>query len=203
MSCPAFRQQRPVYHDLFADNVEFTARHHSFIRLTGACLAGLHALIGPLAICSVCCFIGRYHRFVLISNGVQHIFRQNVLAGSLHVVLVNAGLNDRIHGAGLFAKSAIDALEEIDVIACRTPQAIGARIRINGYGERRADRLTKLAGNTPFLAIWVAPQGMQTPESRRLRRLLFRILYRYLHGKKIAQGHTKPLQELPQQKRLH
>jgi len=119
------------------------------------------------------------------------------------MVFVNAGLNDCIHGAGLFAKSAVDAFEEIDVIACRTPQAIGARIRFNGNSERRADGLTKLAGDTALLAIWVAPQGMQTPKSRRLRRLLFRILYRYFLGKKIAQGHTKPLQELPQQERLH
>ncbi len=92
------------------------------------------------------------------------------------MVFVNAGLNDRIHGAGLFAKSAINTFEEIDVIACRTPQAIGARIRINGDGERRADRLTKLAGNTALLAVRVAPQSMQTSESRRLRCFLFGIL---------------------------
>lgn len=110
------------------------------------------------------------------------------------MIFVNAGLNDRIHGAGFFTKSAIDAFEEIYVIACRTPQTIGARIRIDSDGKRRADRLTKLAGNTAFLTVRVAPQGMQTSESRRLRCFLFGIPYRYLSGEKIAQGHTKPLQ---------
>ena len=114
------------------------------------------------------------------------------------MVLVNAGLNDRIHGAGLFAKSAIDAFEEIDVIACRTPQAIGARIRINRDGECRADRLTNLASDTALLAVRVAPQGMQTSESRRLRCFFFRILYRYRFGKKIAQGHAQPQECLQQ-----
>ena len=118
------------------------------------------------------------------------------------MLLVNAVLGDCLPEAVSFEKSAIDAFEQVDVIACRSPQAIGARIRINRDSERRADRFTKLAGDTALLAVRVAPQGMQTSKAGRLWRFLFGILYRDLLGKKIAQGHTKPLQELPHKKRL-
>src|SRR5690606_17848707 len=64
------------------------------------------------------------HRFVLVADGEQLVLRHDVLAAPLHVKLVNPRLHDRIDRAGFLAEAAIDALEEIDVVAGRAARAV-------------------------------------------------------------------------------
>jgi hypothetical protein len=130
--------------------------------------------------------VGRDHRLVTVTDGEQLVLAHDVLAAIFHVVLVDTGLDDRIHRARFLAKAAIDALEEIDVVARGTACAIGRHIRIDRDRERRADCFTKLAGDAALFAVRIATQRMQATEPRRLGRLLFRIVDRDLLAKQRA-----------------
>src|SRR5689334_4486821 len=78
-------------------------------------------------------------RLVAVADGEQLLFGQDVLATILEVVLVDVGLDDRIHRAALFAETAEDALEQIDVVTRGAALAVaGARRGIDGDGQSRA-----------------------------------------------------------------
>ena len=98
----------------------------------------------------------------------------------LHVVLVDARLDDGIHRAGLLAEAAVDALEQVDVVARGAARAVVRDVGLDGDRQRRAHRLAQLAGDAALLAVRIAAQRMQAAEARRLRRLLFRVVDREL-----------------------
>ncbi len=118
------------------------------------------------------------------------------------MIFVDARLDDRIHRASLFAEAAVDALEQVDVVARGAADAVGGDIRVDGDGQCRADRLAQLAGDAALLAVGVAAQRMQPAEAHRLRRLLLRVLHRHLAPEQRARGHRQPLQQLGEQKGL-
>src|SRR5215467_6667004 len=143
--------------------------------------------------------VGGNHGLVAFAHREQLVLAHDVLAAPLHVVLVYARQHDRIHRAGLFAEAAVDALEQIDVVARGAARAVGRDVRVDGDAHRRAHRLAQLAGDAALLPVRVAAQRMQPAEARRLRGLLFRIVERVLRLHEGACRHHQPLDELRQQ----
>src|SRR5688572_24013255 len=90
---------------------------------------------------------------------------------------MDAGLDDRVHRAGLFAETAVDALEQVDVVASRAARAVGGDVGLDRDRERRAHRLAQLAGDAAFLAVRITTLCVQATVARRLRGLLLRILH--------------------------
>src|SRR6478672_12028103 len=56
-------------------------------------------------------------RLQAVADGQQLRLGQDVLAALVEVVFVHVGLDDRVHRAGFLAEPAVDALEQIDVVA--------------------------------------------------------------------------------------
>src|SRR5690606_19182457 len=77
-----------------------------------------------------------------------------------------------------------------------------ARFRVDGNGKRRADRFAELAGDATLLAVRIAAQRVQAAETRRLRRLLVRVLDRDLTREQVPPGQAQALDELPEQQAL-
>ena len=142
---------------------------------------------------------GRDFRLVPVADRQQHRLGQVEVAALLDVVLVDAGLDDRVHRAGLLAKAAEDALEEVDVVAGGAARAVLARLGLDRDRQRRAHRLAQLAGDAALLAVGIAAQRVQTAEARRLRRLLLRVLDRELAREEVAPGQAHALQQLDEQ----
>jgi hypothetical protein len=108
------------------------------------------------------------------------------------------GLDDGIDRAALFAEAAEDALGQVDVVARGAAGAVGALVALDGDGQRGAHGFAQLAGDAAFLAGFVAAQGMQAPEARRQRRLLFRELDRDLAAEGVLAGDGQALEQLDQ-----
>ena len=123
----------------------------------------------------------------------------DVLAALLEVVLVDVRLDDRIDRAGFLAETAEDALEQIDVVARGAALAVGARRRIDGDRQRRADRLAQLAGDAALLAVRVATQRVQTAETVRLGDVLLRIAHRELGLEHVLHGQAEAAEQFQQQ----
>src|SRR5690242_17004659 len=116
------------------------------------------------------------HRLVALTDREQLVLAHDVLAALLHVVLVYAGEHDGVHRAGLLAEAAVDALEQVDVVARGAARAVRPDVRIDGDAHRRAYRLAQLAGDAALLAVRVAAQRVQAAEAHRLRGLLLRVV---------------------------
>jgi hypothetical protein len=87
-------------------------------------------------------------------------------------VLKVGALYNCIHGAGLLAEAAVDALGHVNVVARGAPAPILTLLRLDGDGLCRAHSLTQLACNAALLAGGVAPQRMLATEARADRSLL-------------------------------
>src|SRR5207247_5409603 len=132
----------------------------------------------------------------------QHFLGVVQVAALLAVILEDARLDDRIHGAGLLAKPAEDALGEIDVVARGPAGAVGALLGLDRDRKRRANGLAQLAGDAALLAVRVAAQGVQPTEARAHRGLLLRKLHRDLAPEEMAPGERHSLRQLEQQDAL-
>src|SRR3954468_19633950 len=77
-----------------------------------------------LAVRRVSGLVGADHRFVTLAHGQELVLAHDVLAAILHVVLVEAREDDGVHRARFFAEAAVDALEEVDVVARGTARAV-------------------------------------------------------------------------------
>src|SRR5215470_2013668 len=77
---------------------------------------------------------------VAIAHRQQHLLGVQQIATPLAVVLENARFDYGVHRAGLLTETAEDALGEVDVVAGGTTRAVGALLRVDGDGERRAHR---------------------------------------------------------------
>src|SRR5215469_8393285 len=109
----------------------------------------------PLAVARVGRAVGGDLRFEPVTHGQELLLGHDLLAGLLEVEVGDAGLHDGVHRAGLLAEAAVDALEQVDVIARGAAGAVGAHLRVDGDGQRRAHRLAELAGDAAFLAVGV------------------------------------------------
>src|SRR5438552_12592981 len=118
------------------------------------------------------------------------------------MILEDARLDDRIHGAGLLAQPAEDALGEIDVVARGAAGAVGALFGLDGDRKRGANGLAQLAGDAALLAVRVAAQGVQPAEARAHRGLLLRELHGDLAPEEMAPGERHSLHQLDQQEGL-
>src|ERR1700743_2893632 len=104
--------------------------------------------------------------------------------------------------SGLRAEAAINAFEQVDVIARGAAGTVCAHVRLDGNCERGTDRLAQLASDAPLLAVGITAQRMQPAEAVALRSLLFGIVERNLGLEHGLQGHPQALQQLPEQKRF-
>src|SRR5487761_173143 len=116
--------------------------------------------------------VGGDHGLVALPDREQLVLAHDVLATVLHVVLVDAGEHDGVHRTGLLTEAAVDALEEVDVVARGAAGAVLRNVGVDRDADGRADRFAQLAGDTALLAVAVAAQGVQPAETRRLRGLL-------------------------------
>ena len=91
-----------------------------------------------------------------------------------------AGHNDGIGWTCLLAKAAINALEQINVVARSAARAVQPLFGINSDAQRRAYRLAQVSGDTALLTVGVAAQRMKATETWRQWCFFFGVLYRYL-----------------------
>src|SRR6266571_3123533 len=94
------------------------------------------------AIARVLCSIRGNLRLPAITNRKQHLFRCYRLFTPLHVELLFTSQHDGVRRACLLAETAIDALEEIDIVACRPAAAVGPLDRLDGNRQWRTYRFT-------------------------------------------------------------
>src|SRR3970282_1073158 len=104
---------------------------------------------------------------------------------------MDARLDDRVHGARFLTEAAINALEEIDVVASRAPRAVLTDIGLDRDRKRGTNGFAKLASDAPFLAVRAEP--------RRLGGLLLGVLHRDFLGEKILEGQAQALEKLRHQ----
>ncbi len=84
---------------------------------------------------SVCRLVDRDHGFVLVANTQQLLLCHDVVTPLLHVVFENPRLDNRIHGAWLFAETAVDTLVQIDVLARRASRTVLGHFRFDGNSQ--------------------------------------------------------------------
>ena len=81
------------------------------------------------------------------------LFGQRCSPAPVEVVLVDVGLDDRVHWAGLLAEAAEDALEQVDVVAVvrRVPSARGSEsMVIASAGHTASHSLQAMQRSSPF-----------------------------------------------------
>src|SRR5579875_736736 len=110
-------------------------------------------------------------------------------------------LDDRIHGAGLLAEPAINALRHVDVVARRTTAPVGARLRLDRDGQRRTNRFAKLARDTALFTIRVTPECVLAAKAGLERTLLIWVVERDLLLEHILEGQPEPFNKLAEEKR--
>ena len=87
-------------------------------------------------------------------------------------VLVVGALHDGVHGAGLLAHAAEDALGHVDVVLDGSSRVVVSGLSLDDDGERGAGGFAQLAGNATLFTRRIAPKSMLTTESRRNGTLL-------------------------------
>lgn len=84
-------------------------------------------------------------------------------------------LYNSVHRAALLAKTAVDALGHIDVVARGPPATIHTLLGLNCNGLRRADSFAQLASNASLLSCWVSSESVLASEAGRDGTLLERV----------------------------
>jgi hypothetical protein len=139
--------------------------------------------------------VGGDLRFVAVAHGQQHLLGVVEVAAGFAVVLEDAGLDDRIDRAGLFAEAAEDALGQVDVVARGAALPSARSLGFDGDRHRRADGLAQLAGDAALFAVRIAAQRMQAAEAVDLRGLFFGILHGDLAREQVAAGQRHALEQ--------
>src|SRR5690606_6645554 len=142
--------------------------------------------------------VGGDLRFVLVADGKQLFLGHDLLAALLEMEFRDARLDDGVHRADFLAEAAVDALEQVDVVARGAAGAVLAHFRIDGDRQRRADRLAQLAGDAALLAVRIAALRVQAAEARRLRRLFLGVIDRDLRLEEVAQRQRQARPEFGQ-----
>ena len=91
-------------------------------------------------------------------------------------VLEVRSLHDCIHGAGLLAVTAVDALGHVDVVPGRPPGPVLPLLSLDGDGLGGAYSLAELASDAPLLAGGVPPQSVLAAKPGAQARLLERVV---------------------------
>src|SRR3989339_2063574 len=71
-------------------------------------------------------------RLQAVADRQQLRLGHDVLAARVEVVFVDVRLDDRVHRAGFLAEPAVDALEQVDVVARSAAGAVGAPLGVDG-----------------------------------------------------------------------
>lgn len=74
-------------------------------------------------------------------------------------------LNNRINGAALLAKTAVDTLGHVDIVARSPPATVLTLFRFDSDRLSGADSLAQLASNAALLSCRIPPQGVLTTEA--------------------------------------
>src|ERR1700689_144363 len=148
------------------------------------------------------CDIARDFAFPAIAVGEQTILVVVQFFARLGGELEIRAFDDRVHGTGLLAHAAIDALYHIDVIASGAARAVvAARSSLDRNRLRGTDRLAELASDATFLAVGIAAECVFAAKARRKRRFLIRVVERRLRLEYIAHGKGEGGEELAQEQR--
>src|SRR5690606_23347053 len=107
-------------------------------------------------------------------------------------------LDDRIHRARLFAEAAENTFGQVDIVTRGTTGTVGTLIRFDRDCHGRANCFTQFAGDATLFPVRVTTQCVQTTETYRLRRFLFRVFHRDLAREHVAAGQRHALEELAQ-----
>src|SRR6187551_1928772 len=124
-----------------------------------------------LAVARVCCPVLRDLFLIPISDREQHLLGIDEVATLLAVIFQNAGLDNRVDGAGFLAESAEYALRKVDIISRGTARAVLALLGFNRNGKRGTNRLAQLACDAALFSIRVTAQRVQPAEAGRQGRL--------------------------------
>src|SRR5690606_30730468 len=141
-------------------------------------------------------------RLVLVTHRQQLFLRHDLFAALLEVKVGNTRLDDRVNRARFLAEAAVDALEQVDVVARGTACAVLAHLGIDGDRERGTHRFTQLAGDATLFAIRIAALRVQAAEARRLRRFLLGVIDGDLRLEEILQRQRQARPQLRQEPRL-
>jgi hypothetical protein len=79
--------------------------------------------------------------------------------------LTGLTLDNGVNGAALLAKTAVDALGHVDVVACGPPAAVHTLLGLNCDSLRRADSFAELAGNAALFSCWVPSESVFASEA--------------------------------------
>src|SRR5262249_37844011 len=121
--------------------------------------------------------------------GKQPLLIEVELLASLGRKLEIGTFDNGVDGTGLLAKSAVDAFDHVDVVACgSTRTVVAARSRLDGDCLCRTDRLAQFAGDAARLAIGITAERVLAAKARRELPLLERIIERGLGLEEVAQG---------------
>ncbi len=124
-----------------------------------------------------------------VANPKEIFFADGSRGAGFKMVFVQISEHDGIDGACLLTIAAVNTLKEIDVVASGATGAVIAFFGLYGDGQRRAHGFAQLAGDTPFLAIGIAAQRMQSAKTGRFRGLLIRVLNRKFLAEEVAAGY--------------
>src|SRR5439155_26382190 len=113
-------------------------------------------IMTPSPVRRVCRQIGSNLRFPAVAIGEQLLLVVEELLVGLGGVLEVRSLDDGVDRAGLLAQPAIDAFRHVDIVTRRAPATVVARLGLDGDGQRRANGLAQLTGDTALLAIGIA-----------------------------------------------
>jgi len=135
----------------------------------------------------------------LISILNESFLRIQKLLSTLCSELKIRTFNNSINRASLLTQTTVNTLDHIDIVP-RGPSStiVTSRTRLNSYGLGRTDGFTQLASDTAFFTIWIAPQGMLTPKTRRQTILLKWIIQSRLRLQHVAHADKEGGNELQQ-----
>src|SRR5690606_39201701 len=137
--------------------------------------------------------VGPTRRRDLLLEALAHLEQlllgDDVIAATLEMELVETGLDDRVDRARLLAETAVDALEQIDLVARGAAGAVGARCRVDGDRRGRTHGFAQLAGDAALLAVGIAAQRVQPAEARARRGALVGVVHGDLGRHEVAQRH--------------
>jgi hypothetical protein len=79
--------------------------------------------------------------------------------------LIAHTLYNGVNRAALLAKTTVNALGHVDIVACGPSATIHTLLSLNRDGLRRANSFAQLASNAALLSCWVASKSVLASEA--------------------------------------
>jgi hypothetical protein len=104
---------------------------------------------------------------------------------------MNITQHDRIHRAGLLTESAVNAFEQVYVVAGGSAAAILTLGQLDSDGKRWADGFAQLAGDAALFTVGIAAQRVKAAKTGRFRRFFLRVLNREFLPEQVTGSYPK------------